>query len=1573
MAISKNGLIVVLLIVTLCILETGNIFKSSSPEQLRFGEQHIIREKRQEPLGRYQYEVSVELNVTSVETVDYLRGLLRNSSSSLPLGPSANLTHINITQVCYLNGSNFQCRCQEDFFWPSDTCVTYQACDEIVNDACTCIRRIPPDGHHCQPKTGPRFATTVRNTAATLEATTPTNTLLDTTTGVPTTPIATTLTTTVTTRAATLEPTTPTNTAPSSTSTFKTKTSGVATTVTSTTPLSTTTVSSTPTAVSTTSAATPPFVFEYVISIELSTTNESTIDRLRSILRNGTYPIALDVGGHPAVSEINMTTVCSPSSNGVQCRCEDRYRWSCDQCFLHGSCDKVTDDTCGCIEGIPLDGLYCQSIDENVTSVCPTTSVFPTTSFTTLESTTATTPGTDATTFQAPTTVANTTITNMTTQAPTTVANTTITNTTTQAPTTVANTTIANTTTQAQTTVANTTTQAQTTVANTTITNTTTQAPTTVANTTTQAQTTVTNTTTQAQTTVANTTTQAQTTVANTTTQAPTTVTNTTTQAQTTVTNTTTQAQTTVTNTTTQAQTTVANTTITITTPQAPTTVTNTTTQAPTTVVNTTTQALTSATKSTTTQAPTAATNTPSTQAPTIFQLEMSIRLDKEYTPELSDKSSSVYKDFESQIRPVLFDQYGKLTGFVSASVTAFRPGSVITDFTVETSRVDAQELAGANRGFSVAVQPIASVIGSVTALYNSPTQITFPPVTYTGRSMTLGCGPAPESIQLGPAPRARWKLNGKEIKAGGRIRVASSAGASELTVSNVILADAGLYECHLIGDAVTFVQVGHATKIRQAPNVRVPGKVNVKCSDGATQPLQCCVQSDYVVRWFLDAGVLDSEEKTDEKSYCILHRYSLSDCRDSPTREFRFTCRVDDPQGFEETTTMSLFNENVACNDPLYGSGRPNDVSTVACDPGQEGSRTAVCRETGEWILLEDTCIVTAIKDLLVVSEDLVEEEAPQLAANLSEVVQEQKQEIAASSATISAIVSILSVIANVSTRVNETVMENVLATVDVLIGDDARESWQVLRENVTRNDSSKLLSSMETLADELVGEFAIRTAFVQLNRTKFNDSFAAEFNSSVAIDLPNVDGDDVDITVMVFSTLDNVLAPRNASYDGPSANANGTAASFNDSLNAAVALVKVKRDIRNVTLSFKKRNDSLTRNPQCVFWNFSLFDGLGAWDDQGCEFVSDTNDIVTCSCDHLTSFSILMATGIPESIRVALDLITYIGVGVSMASLLVCLLIEALVWKALTRNGTAFMRHVCIVNTALSLLIADICFIIAASYAKNPLENPGEDHAVPLAPCTAATFFMHLFYLALFFWMLASGLLLFYRTVMVFSQMSKAAMMAMGFLFGYVCPLIIAVVTVAATAPGKGYIRENDACWLNWSKTKALLALVIPALVVVFINILIVIAVVFKMLRRGVGEAAPPDEKHTLVVIARCVIILTPLFGLTWALGVGTMVSSTNEGIHIAFAFFNSLQGFFILVFGTLLDSKIRAVLSKKLPVSRSGSGSNQTASTSAGVSSSSGLKWLRKLRGKKYVYHVWEATNSNSASGSEPFSNI
>ncbi|MED6255470.1 hypothetical protein ATANTOWER_010280 [Ataeniobius toweri] len=109
--------------------------------------------------------------------------------------------------------------------------------------------------------------------------------------------------------------------------------------------------------------------------------------------------------------------------------------------------------------------------------------------------------------------------------------------------------------------------------------------------------------------------------------------------------------------------------------------------------------------------------------------------------------------------------------------------------------------------------------------------------------------------------------------------------------------------------------------------------------------------------------------------------------------------------------------------------------------------------------------------------------------------------------------------------------------------------------------------------------------------------------------------------------------------------------------------------------------------------------------------------------------------------------------------------------------------------------------------------------------------------------------------------------SMLIIGFCLGYGAPLIIATITIAATAPSNQYIRENVVCWLNWDGSKALLGFVIPALMIVVINLIILIVVIAKLLRRRVGEnAAQAGEKHVLVVIARSLAVLTPFFGLTW-----------------------------------------------------------------------------------------------------------
>ncbi len=372
-----------------------------------------------------------------------------------------------------------------------------------------------------------------------------------------------------------------------------------------------------------------------------------------------------------------------------------------------------------------------------------------------------------------------------------------------------------------------------------------------------------------------------------------------------------------------------------------------------------------------------------------------------------------------------------------------------------------------------------------------------------------------------------------------------------------------------------------------------------------------------------------------------------------------------------------------------------------------------------------------------------------------------------------------------------------------DVLVSTLAIKTWKDLNnDNRTDSTSTALLSAIEIISSRLTNsDFRIIESSIELNRIVTNSTSYSGIsnlpNSSTEIQIPQIPIS-TPITVIVFTTLDNVLPTRDTS----TSRTNDTRKS-DVRINGDVVIVKVdNKTINNISFAFDITNQSLG-NPQCVFWNFSL----DAWDSTGCKvkpYISKGNETgkITCECNHTTSFSILMSPFSPDID--ALDYITYIGVSISMASLILCLIIEIIVWNSVKRYDTSYMQHVSIVNIAVSLLIANICFIIGATIAK--YEQPPS-----VGRCSPAVFFMHFFYLALFFWMLMSALLLFYRTVMVLSQMSRAKMMVIAFTVGYGAPLLIAVITVASTAGPQNYISKRNACWLNWYESKALLAFVI------------------------------------------------------------------------------------------------------------------------------------------------------------------
>ncbi|XP_076734929.1 uncharacterized protein LOC143416137 isoform X2 [Maylandia zebra] len=104
-----------------------------------------------------------------------------------------------------------------------------------------------------------------------------------------------------------------------------------------------------------TSSNSTEYEFQAVISV-------SNLEQFQSILNTLSFPLLISATGE--ITSINTTTVCSPNITanitGYQCTCEESFAWSYNKCIDYEACDAIVGDTCGCINGLPADGQYCQ-------------------------------------------------------------------------------------------------------------------------------------------------------------------------------------------------------------------------------------------------------------------------------------------------------------------------------------------------------------------------------------------------------------------------------------------------------------------------------------------------------------------------------------------------------------------------------------------------------------------------------------------------------------------------------------------------------------------------------------------------------------------------------------------------------------------------------------------------------------------------------------------------------------------------------------------------------------------------------------------------------------------------------------------------------------------------------------------------------------------------------------------------------------------------------------------------------------------------------------------------------------
>ncbi|XP_065432046.1 uncharacterized protein LOC101936710 isoform X2 [Chrysemys picta bellii] len=213
------------------------------------------------------------------------------------------------------------------------------------------------------------------------------------------------------------------------------------------------------------------------------------------------------------------------------------------------------------------------------------------------------------------------------------------------------------------------------------------------------------------------------------------------------------------------------------------------------------------------------------------------------------------------------------------------------------------------------------------------------------------------------------------------------------------------------------------------------------------------------------------------------------------------------------------------------------------------------------------------------------------------------------------------------------------------------------------------------------------------------------------------------------------------------------------------------------NVTLSHRQAKKE-EEEAHCIHWKFIT--GKGTWSPDGCTAVHTNSTHTICSCNHLSSFALLMGhTGVEESDP--LSIITYMGLTLSLLCLLLAIL-TFLLCRSIRNVSTSLHLQLC-----LCLFLADLLFLTAVTRTSSRVV------------CAVIAGFLHYLFLACFTWMFLEGLHLFLtvRNLKVVNYTS-ASRFKKRFIypFSYGFPALVVAISAAVNPEGYGTSKH---CWLS------------------------------------------------------------------------------------------------------------------------------------------------------------------------------
>ncbi|XP_052398368.1 adhesion G-protein coupled receptor G2-like [Carassius gibelio] len=344
---------------------------------------------------------------------------------------------------------------------------------------------------------------------------------------------------------------------------------------------------------------------------------------------------------------------------------------------------------------------------------------------------------------------------------------------------------------------------------------------------------------------------------------------------------------------------------------------------------------------------------------------------------------------------------------------------------------------------------------------------------------------------------------------------------------------------------------------------------------------------------------------------------------------------------------------------------------------------------------------------------------------------------------------------------------------------------------------------------------------------------------------------------------------------------------------LGCSVANLSIKNLRENVEFTLKNKKPVGNHVPSCVFWDYGKNGGLGGWNPDGCHLNKSTENETICSCNHLTSFAVLLKKNECKSDGKILSFITYIGCGLSAIFLSVTLLTYLTFEKIRRDIPSKILIHLCF-----GLLMLNLVFLLDSWLA---LYQNAQDL------CISTAFFLHYFLLVSFTWMGLEALHMYLAIVKVFNNFMSRYMLKFS-LVGWGVPLVVVIIVIGVNKDNYGFINFSDGtdfCWIK--NTIAFYVAVVAYFCIIFVLNLVMFGVVMVHLRRIKRQNPHNNQYRSGLHDLRSIVGLTFLLGLTWAFAFFAW-GPVCLAFTYMFTILNSLQGFFIFIFHCALKENVR-----------------------------------------------------------------